>query len=276
MIQSVLLSVVLCLVQLATAQAEGLSLVSPHARLSAIRASEESFEQAATRVGAKIQLPSAMGKRNFGLFSLSAVQSAKPVGDFDVLLAPLVPIDLQSLFTELRDTAYFSWQMSGQPFNRRITFLYPDDGCFARAEKMVEILKQKNLAPKKIFAFGSLSVRTPHSPVGQVTWWYHVAPLVASNGQNYVIDPSIEPMHPLTMQEWLHRMTSDTSSLKIAVCSAGTYDPDSACQFSVEETARAQSDESNFLDLEWQRQVQLGRDPSQVLGLNPPWLTPLQ
>jgi hypothetical protein len=47
---------------------------------------------------------------------------------------------------------------------RRATWLYPDDGCFVRAVVAADLISQKSMVqPMKIFAFGTLSVKTANS-----------------------------------------------------------------------------------------------------------------
>ncbi len=86
-----------------------------------------------------------------------------------------------------------------------IPFLYPQDGCYARAHAMSRILEELGIISGKVFVEGDLRVETNRSPDGYVEWWYHVAPIVMvrKNGQNvpFVFDPSIF-QRPVPVAEW--------------------------------------------------------------------------
>ncbi|MGI8666867.1 MAG: protein-glutamine glutaminase family protein [Jatrophihabitans sp.] len=82
-----------------------------------------------------------------------------------------------------------------------IPFLYPDDGCWARAHEMCRLMINMGLSPRKIWIDHSagywLTVATKNSPNCQVTWGWHVAPTLLVRtpwfffGQPRVIDPSL-------------------------------------------------------------------------------------
>lgn len=90
-----------------------------------------------------------------------------------------------------------------------IAFKYPRDGCFARAQIMVERLQAKGLKVGKVWTFANpdlLVAKTPNHPDGKVTWRYHVAPVIpvrAADGSvhDMVIDPSMFD-RPVTVAEW--------------------------------------------------------------------------
>lgn len=198
---------------------------------------------------------------------------------FDQFKFPEMPIwntegELMARFQLARD---FRWmETSEHPgFLRRASWLFPDDGCFARAQT-VEFNLRKIAAPlpKKIFAFGNLVLHTPNIPGGLVTWWYHVAPIVQMDGQRYVLDPSIEARRPLLLEEWLNRLSRKPNEVQIAICASGTYGPDDDCASALPPEVlerRAEFDEVSFLNSEWERILSLGRDPRMELGDNPPW-----
>lgn len=176
-------------------------------------------------------------------------------------------------FKRLRDTRFLEEQ-DNPGFLRRSSWLYPDDGCFARAALAVRNLFQwSNPAPSKIFVFGDLVVNTKNSSSGQVSWWYHVAPLVEVGGEKYVLDPAIEPGQPLKLGEWLARMSPNPGSLEVAVCKSGSYTPYDPCGKETDGVeSGAENDQMTYLRAEWNRLEQLGRNPEQELGDNPPWL----
>jgi hypothetical protein len=161
---------------------------------------------------------------------------------------------------------------------RRATWLYPDDGCFVRAVVAADLITKKSIVqPMKIFAFGTLKVKTANSPNGEVEWWYHVAPITkvvdatSRVEKFFVYDPAIQPKYPLEVTEWLKTMNAP--DINVAICATGTYDPDSDCALGdANPMARAQNEASWFLPSEWLRLEDLGRKPSEELGPKPPWL----
>lgn len=98
-----------------------------------------------------------------------------------------------------------------------IPFHYPQEGCFARAHEMSELLELKGIASRKVFIIDSdndLSVASEWSPTGKVTWNYHVATLVTVRGKDgaerdLVFDPSIMTA-PATVSEWQAKMSKAT------------------------------------------------------------------
>lgn len=183
--------------------------------------------------------------------------------------------DLQPSFELARDEKPLT---DDQNRARRATWLYPDDGCFFRATIAADYFR-KVLAvkPAKIFAFGGLSVSTPNSPDGSVTWWYHVATIAkvvdaTSKAETYyVYDPAISANQPMNVKDWLRAMNAPDA--EIAICSGDAYDPDSQCENGQADTyGRAQSEASTYLMNEWSRLEELGRDPAKELGDSPPWL----
>ena len=82
-----------------------------------------------------------------------------------------------------------------------IPFLYPDDGCWARAHEMCRLMINMGLSPKKVWIDHSagywLHVNTKNNPQCYVEWGWHVAPTLCVRGpgllrtQRMVIDPSL-------------------------------------------------------------------------------------
>lgn len=91
-----------------------------------------------------------------------------------------------------------------------IAFRYPVDGCYARAELMVEQMTRRGLKPRKVWAVANgneLIAKTKHHPKGYVTWGYHVAPVLRVRDKDdeqrwYVIDPSLFTA-PATLTAWM-------------------------------------------------------------------------
>lgn len=175
-------------------------------------------------------------------------------------------------FQWVRDLRFLTVKNNPQ-FLRRITWQYPDDGCFARAELAARKLKENGFdGLKKIFVFGDLEADTPNAAEGFVTWWFHVAPMVKVDGDYMVLDPAIAPDRLITVRDWLKAMNRDYDSVQLSICNDGAYDPSSVCQqthYLPEEEVLGH--QNSFLHREWYRMKELGRDPQLVLGDFPPW-----
>lgn len=178
---------------------------------------------------------------------------------------------MQERFEALRDERFIT--LSSNPdFPRRISWLYPKDGCFARAALLNRNAFRKYIPiPKKIFAFGNLRVKTQNVKRGAVGWWYHVAPIVKVGRTKYVLDPAINPDKPLPVKEWLSKM-GKPEKIKVAICDTGTYSPGDNCQKKTDGLElRAHRTQKHYLMLEEREIKRLGRDPRKLLGENPPW-----
>jgi hypothetical protein len=236
--------------------------------LSATRNEGESYEDARSRhsytryYSAKPRIansPEHMAKalRAIKSSEVPAVSSAK---------------DLTTQFDFFRDDRYL---VSTEPnFLRRIAWMFPDDGCFLRAELARLLLADRKFtAAKKIFAFGKLEAETKNSPTGSVQWWYHVALTYRVGDNIFVLDPSLNPSKPMTLLEWDAAIGGAITPVKYAVCSGGTFDPDDDCVnpkgLDKEDVV---SDEGEYLTDEWARILELHRDPTRELGNFPPWL----
>ena len=88
-----------------------------------------------------------------------------------------------------------------------IPFLYPDDGCWARASEMCRLMIQRGLRPRKVWIQGNLHVATRNNPTCAVVWNWHVAPTLCVRGplffqhQDMVIDPALFGT-PVTKAQW--------------------------------------------------------------------------
>ena len=130
--------------------------------------------------------------------------------------------------------------------------------------------------PAKIFVFGDLKVETENNPYGYVEWWFHVVPILKSEGKVYVFDPAINSYKPLLLQEWLEIMTDAIDSLSASICSTYSYVPSQDCDITAPEfeTTALQS-QLFYLEQEWSRLELLNRNPYRELGDFPPWLEQL-
>ncbi|HVH31926.1 MAG TPA: protein-glutamine glutaminase family protein, partial [bacterium] len=88
-----------------------------------------------------------------------------------------------------------------------IPFLYPDDGCWARAHEMCRLMIAAGVTPRKVWIFGSLYVPTRNNPACHVGWGWHVAPTLCIRhrffgpSEENVIDPSLFPA-PVSTLTW--------------------------------------------------------------------------
>jgi hypothetical protein len=175
-------------------------------------------------------------------------------------------------FERGRDERFISFEHKNTSFPRRSTWLYPDDGCFTRAELFKENMsKWKYPKVYKLFVFGNLKVATKNSASGSVRWWYHVVSVASLNGTLVVFDPAIEPVKSLPVEDWLATMSTDIKTLEVSLCESNTYAPSSKCANPRDRSSSALSDQTRYLSSEWRRLVSLSRDPEVELGATPPW-----
>ena len=190
--------------------------------------------------------------------------------------------DIVAQFRATRDAQYMT--TAGDPRLRRISWQYPDDGCFTRAEQVnVRVAQAGKPKPYKLFAFGRfqrLYVSTPNDVDGVVDWWYHVVPVVKNPaGQAIVLDAAVSPCRPLFWREWLALMANDLSFFDDVAGGNGVTvaDPNAYIPFSLVTGEPSHAQESLddqvgiYLFEEWNRAQELGRDPNAVLFATPPW-----
>jgi hypothetical protein len=165
----------------------------------------------------------------------------------------------------------------GLGFKRRIPWLYPDDGCFMRTQSALRRMQDRGISkeklPKKIFIFGDLVMTSQFSPNNQVYWWFHVVPAVRLKDEVYVLDPTVESAQPLTIHEWILKLVTHVSDVRIAVCDTSAYDAFSNCHgdSGLNANQRSQEDAPIYLDAERRRIEDLGFNPNIVLRDFPPW-----
>jgi Glutaminase len=89
-----------------------------------------------------------------------------------------------------------------------IPFLFPDDGCWARAHEMVRLMLAMGLKPYKVWIQGwPLNPDTKNHPNCEVTWGWHVAPTLCVRknwfffSERLVIDPALFAT-PVTKATW--------------------------------------------------------------------------
>lgn len=247
---------------------------------SAARHKGENYKDAVARIEKIIQRKTPWSISEHYKASTTVKNSQTSVAKADLSNIPVwSDEDIHSFFKHTRDMRFQT--MSGfNNFQRRLTWLYPDDGCYSRAEVVKEKAADLNLsAPYKLFSFGDLQVKTSNESSGYVTWWYHVVPVVknASDGECYVFDAAINPSGPLPWKHWLLRQVNSLDQVKVSVCDPNAYGPDSKAFGGENYSSYALANQkSSFLQKEWKRQKALGRDPYKVLGSEPPWATPAE
>lgn len=177
---------------------------------------------------------------------------------------------IEDYFEFVRDERFLT-QNDGDDFLRRISWLYPDDGCFARAQMMVKLSDRDRLPkPSKIFVFGELKVRAK-APARTISWWYHVAPVFNLNGELYVIDPALDIDEPLPVKEWMASMTKTPEALDVSLCDSYAYTAHGTCYGGNPIYDIALGAQRRYLKKEWDAQLQLGNDPVLTLGERAPW-----
>ena len=237
--------------------------------LSAVRTPGESSAQARIRVS----------KNSFGLLrplsgftSPESLSSTLPEINTNNIPEVTSLAEMDAEFAYIRDTRFLH---SIRPdFPRRMTWLFPDDGCYARAEMAaIKLMKHPFLAPKKIFAFGDLIVNSANSISGSVTWWYHVAVAYRFQQDIYIFDPAISPKHPILIQDWNNKMGGLQTEIRYAICEDRTFDPDADCLHpNITSDEDVEDEQKSYFKAEWSRVFRLNRDPEKELGDLPPWL----
>jgi len=87
-----------------------------------------------------------------------------------------------------------------------IPFLYPDNGCWARAHEMCRLMIAAGAHPRKVWISGFLHVNTRNNPQCYIEWIWHVAPTLCVRTslfaiEDRVIDPSLFTS-PVSKQTW--------------------------------------------------------------------------
>jgi Glutaminase len=153
------------------------------------------------------------------------------------------PVGSSTQSCPLRDKA-LTPEQAQQWFDRfkndrpNIPFDYPVDCCYTRAREMAKELEASGVPVGKVWNYASgvpptpyLRVPTTNVPLkpdgseGEVTWGYHVAPIVPvkqpdGSVQPMVIDPSTEP-GPVTIDKW--KADQNDPNSKIVETSSAPY-----------------------------------------------------
>ena len=150
---------------------------------------------------------------------LNPAANAGPTTRLSMEIGSLSPQRAQELFNQLATLRFRDANGAQSP----IPFHYPPDGCYARAHLMSERMTQLGIESRKQFAVstrqGGLQVRSDYASDGPqgsqptVTWWYHVAPILAVDQPNgttidMVMDPSMFGT-PVPVSSWTGAMRPD-------------------------------------------------------------------
>lgn len=103
-----------------------------------------------------------------------------------------------------------------------IPFEYATDGCFARADRMSDLISSLGISVQKQWvsataASGMLHVPISDYPGNGVKWGYHVAPTVqvaqpGGGSLPMVMDPSLRPGEPITVERWIGMQSSNSTA----------------------------------------------------------------
>jgi hypothetical protein len=179
---------------------------------------------------------------------------------------------LQEAFELVRDDRRYFEEVRPN-FARRATWLYPEDGCYARAAHSARSLTDHGFqSPGQVFAFGRLRIKTPFKRRGKVYWWYHVAAGYRLNNKVYVLDPSVDWHRPLPLYTWLNKISRTPLDTKVSLCESRTYAPRFFCSGSKGvSNSTAERHLKRLLPLEWKQLKKMGFSPTRLLGDEPPW-----
>lgn len=182
--------------------------------------------------------------------------------------------EIQKIFEDIRNVRFLEDPDVTQ-FPRRISWLYPMDGCFIRAEWVAHLLRKADPTVQfsRVFIFGNLKVKTKNSSSGSVSWWYHVAVIIRHQGKAFVFDPSLEVARPLELSDWVKlQVPNPSKDAELAICTGATYSPSDDCDSkNLLSEKEAADDISDYLSYERSNLERLKRDPQVELGNNPPW-----
>lgn len=99
-----------------------------------------------------------------------------------------------------------------------IPFMYPFNGCWARAHQMCRLMLAQGITPQKVWIHGNLLVKSANSSNCLVSWAWHVAPIVevdlGTGPQSYVIDPSIFS-EPVSQAVWASVQGDPNATLQV-------------------------------------------------------------
>lgn len=237
--------------------------------ISAVRYENEGFEEASQRANSVANNPFLAGSALNVAVALDQI-------DFSKLADWADDSEILTAFEKGRDERFLQWYYWFTSFPRRLSWLYPDDGCHLRADYLRTNFAAWGYPPTmKLFVFGKLKVNTKNHPKGSVSWWFHVVPIAAHQGTPVVFDAAIDPSRPMTVEEWAKSMAEEAGvdTFKYSLCHPEAFIPFNQCDNPKWLPSMGVKNflMSSFLNKEWQRLRELGRNPQEELGDNPPW-----
>lgn len=235
--------------------------INASAQVSAVRHPNQDYRDAAKKVFNLRNL-----KHKF-LKNTDAYSARKS----EIIMSSVAPWgngDINKAFSEIRDERFMK---DDTGFARRPTWLYPYDGCYARAEVAAQRLELKGFSkPSKVFIFGNLVVKSKDASQGVVTWWYHVVVAYGHQGTIYIFDPALEPNNLLTVQQWSALMGPEEK--QFSICDDAAFDPYSPCEGGAQLSyEQAQEEQEDFFEPEKENLILLGKNPAEELGDLPIW-----
>ena len=125
-------------------------------------------------------------------------------------LTPVTPARAQELF----DLAGAGTCAPADPDAPCVPFMYPDDGCWARAHEMCRLMANAGQESLKVWirrGTTALHANTSNHPSCGVDWGWHVAPVlavsIAGAVETWVIDPALFPT-PVPLDVWFYAQHS--------------------------------------------------------------------
>lgn len=99
--------------------------------------------------------------------------------------------------------------------NQDFAFDFPNDGCYARCHLMTLQMRQMGIHLKRAWAFSTKERLFVKTGKGDITWDFHVAPLVPvrtdDKVQWLVFDPTLF-VEPVPLEDWGQKMRKNAAS----------------------------------------------------------------
>ena len=238
---------------------------------SAVRYPNESFIEAELRVNSKHMKRQAFYEE--WPYYLRPYYLRQPIDSVNfTALANWSYNELKQGFMSGRDSRIITMEGSHLK-KRRISWLYPYDGCFIRADLLGRMLEYYGYPQtKKLFVFGDLTVNTPYVYGGTVRWWFHVVIVASVDNQVYVFDPALYAEDPITLEYWINLIDNSFSNLTYTLCDSKTFLPSDRCsEPSSHSLPELLQIAKNFLYNEYYSLKSLGYNPDTELSDQPPW-----
>lgn len=176
------------------------------------------------------------------------------------------PAALNRLFLSALNVRHYD-NPNSRAFRRKAPWLYPIDGCYAKAAHVSYIAGNLGYSrPGKIYAYGSLRARSPYARNGSTVYWsYHMAAAYHIGATVWVLDPIVNAAAPVTQAQWLAAISNNPARVQVALCDSRSYSPHSPCRGGGGNGAYLGHIEE-FLRLEWSNLLRLGFSPVDLLG----------